>query len=74
MPKCMSCHKAIVVITGRVHFHENIYIYIYIYIYMYMYIRYSKKIRKHDIIINDLNFTFDPNDGRYKPYKKQIMK
>ena len=42
--------------------------------YMYMYIRYSKKIRKHDIIINDLNFTFDPNDGRYKPYKKQIMK
>ena len=26
--KCMSCHKAIVVITGRAHcFHDNIYIY-----------------------------------------------
>ena len=35
MPKCMSCHKAIVMITGRTHcFHDNIYIYIYIYIYM----------------------------------------
>ena len=30
VPKCMSCHKAIVVITGRAHcFHDNIYIYIY---------------------------------------------
>ena len=28
VPKCMSCHKAIVVITGRAHcFHDNIYIY-----------------------------------------------
>ena len=28
MPKCMSCHKAIVVITGRVHcFHDYIHIY-----------------------------------------------
>ena len=27
LPKCMSCHKAIVVITGRVHcFHDCIYI------------------------------------------------
>ena len=27
VPKCMSCHKAIVVITGRVHcFHDYIYI------------------------------------------------
>ena len=27
MPKCMSCHKAIVVITGRAHcFHDYIYI------------------------------------------------
>ena len=27
MPKCMSCHKAIVLITGRTHcFHDNIYI------------------------------------------------
>ena len=27
MPKCMSCHKAIVVITGRAHcFHDFIYI------------------------------------------------
>ena len=29
VPKCMSCHKAIVVITGRAHyFHDYIYIYI----------------------------------------------
>ena len=29
LPKCMSCHKAIVVITGRAHcFHDYIYIYI----------------------------------------------
>ena len=29
LPKCMSCHKAIVVITGRAHcFHDCIYIYI----------------------------------------------
>ena len=35
VPKCMSCHKAIVVITGRAHcFHDCIYIYIYIYIYI----------------------------------------
>ena len=34
MSKCMSCHKAIVVITGMAHcFHDYIYIYIYIYIY-----------------------------------------
>ena len=27
MPKCMSCHKAIGVITGRAHcFHDNVYI------------------------------------------------
>ena len=27
VPKCMSCHKAIVAITGRAHcFHDNIYI------------------------------------------------
>ena len=42
MPKCMSCHKAIVVITGRAYcFHDNIHIYIiyatYIY-YIYIYI------------------------------------
>ena len=37
VPKCMSCHKAIVVITGRAHcFHDYIYIYIYIYIYTYI--------------------------------------
>ena len=49
---CMSCHKAIVVITGRAHcFHDYIYIYVciyymcvcvyiymYIYIYIYMYV------------------------------------
>ena len=27
VPKCMSCHRAILVITGRAHcFHDNIYI------------------------------------------------
>ena len=32
--KCMSCHKAMVVITERAHcFYDCIYIYIYIYIY-----------------------------------------
>ena len=32
VPKCMSCHKAIVVITGGAHcFHDCIYIYVYIY-------------------------------------------
>ena len=36
VPKCMSCHKAIVVITGRAHcFHDYIYIYIYIYIHIF---------------------------------------
>ena len=31
VPKCMSCHKAIVVITGRAHcLHDYTYIYIYI--------------------------------------------
>ena len=34
VPKCMSCHKAIVMITGSAHcFHDCIYIYIYIYIH-----------------------------------------
>ena len=36
VPKCMSCHKAIVVITGRAHcFHDFIYMYIYIHMYIY---------------------------------------
>ena len=31
VPKCMSCHKVTVVITGRAHcFHDCIYVYIYI--------------------------------------------
>ena len=35
----ISCHKAIVVITGRAHcFHDNIITYIYIYIYICIYI------------------------------------
>ena len=35
VPKCMSCHKAIVVITGRAHcFYDNITYIIYIYIYI----------------------------------------
>ena len=39
--KCMSCHKAIVVITGTAFMITYIYIYIYkniIYIYIYVYI------------------------------------
>ena len=36
VPKCMSCHKVIVVITGRTHcFHDCMFSYIYIYIYIY---------------------------------------
>ena len=39
----MSCHKAIVVITGRAHcFHDYIYIYIHVYIYIYIYTFTSK--------------------------------
>ena len=38
-PKCMSCHKAIVVITGRPHcFHENIYITLILLFFMKTYI------------------------------------
>ena len=44
-PKYMSCHKAIVAITGRAHcFHDCMYIYIFIYIifiYIYIYIYYT---------------------------------
>ena len=36
VPKCMSCHKAIVVIAGRVHCFMITYICIYIYIYIYI--------------------------------------
>ena len=44
VPKCMSCHKAIVAITGRAYcFHDNIYIYICIYVYIYIYILLNKK-------------------------------
>ena len=36
VPRCMSYHKAIVVITGKAHcLHDNIYVYTYIYIYIY---------------------------------------
>ena len=42
VPKCMSCHKSIVVMIGRAHcFHDCMYIYnicINIYIYMHTYI------------------------------------
>ena len=39
MPKCMSCQKAIVVITGSAHcFHNCIYAYVYIYVYIHTYI------------------------------------
>ena len=38
VPRCMSYHKAIVVITGKAHcLHDNIYVYTYIYIYIYIY-------------------------------------
>ena len=53
VPKCMSCHKATVAITGRAHYFRDciymccgslmttyIYIYIYIYIFIYIYIIY----------------------------------
>ena len=56
VPKCMSCHKAIVVITGRAHcFHDNIYITLILllwdlstlcvvdHLYIYIYIRYTMK-------------------------------
>ena len=43
VPKCMSCHKVIVVITRRAHcFNDCIYIYIYIYICMYVYLKYMR--------------------------------
>ena len=35
VPKCVSCHKAIVVITESAHY---IYMYIYMYVYVYIYI------------------------------------
>ena len=46
VPKCMSCHKAIVVITGGhlvfriayIYIYIYMYVCIYIYIYMYLYI------------------------------------
>ena len=43
VPKCLSCHKAIVVITERAYcFHDYIYIYyiciFYIYIYIYIFV------------------------------------
>ena len=39
VPKCMSCHKAILVITERAHsFNDCIYIYIITYIFKYIYI------------------------------------
>ena len=37
VPKCMNCHKTIVVITGRAHICIYVYIYIYIYIYICIY-------------------------------------
>ena len=38
LPKCMSCHKATVVITGRAHcFRDCIFIYIDLYIVMYLF-------------------------------------
>ena len=37
-PNCISCHKAIVVITGRTYYFHDLQIYIYIYVCMYIYI------------------------------------
>ena len=56
LPKWMSCHKVIVVITGRAHcFHDYMYMYI-LYIYIYIYIRKHKKtyiyIHKMEVYVN----------------------
>ena len=56
VPKCMSCHKAIVVITGRAHcFHDYIYIYIYMYIYIYIYIYISEHNQMHKTMETELS-------------------
>ena len=58
LPKWMSCHKVIVVITGRTHyFHDYMYMYIYnMYIYIYIYMRKHKKtytyIHKMEVYVN----------------------
>ena len=41
VPKCMTCHRATVVMTGRAHrFHDCMYIYIIILLYILLYIIY----------------------------------
>ena len=39
VPKCMSCHKTIAMITKKAYcFHDSIYIYMYVYEYIYIYV------------------------------------
>ena len=62
VPKCTSCHKAIVVITGSSHcFHDNIYIiiYKYVYIYIYIYIHTLRVFKRRKQLIWNLNFHAD---------------
>ena len=52
VPKCMSCHKVIVVITGRAHcFHDFMIAYIYHAHYMYIYIYIPKKVLRCSILL-----------------------
>ena len=54
VPKCMSCHKVIVVITGRAHcFHDFMIAYIYHahYMYIYIYIYTQKSFALFNLII-----------------------
>ena len=53
VPKCMSCHKAIVVITRRAHcFHDNIYIQ-----WLYIYSGYSNYL---DLVKNFVMWNISP--------------
>ena len=53
VPKCMSCHKAIVVITGRAHcFHD--------YIFTYIYYAHPASVRfEHSVCRGSLMTTYD---------------
>ena len=58
--KCMSCHKAIVVITGRINY-DHLYIYIYIYIYIF------EKYTLHKLILRLRN------KNKLKRYKIKLL-
>ena len=62
VPKCMSCHKATAVITGRAHclsfwLHMYIWLYMYIYVYIYTYNIYNIY-TKYTIYIYNLSSWF----------------